>query len=164
MNRRTLMKTSLASALAIILAAEASAQAMDATSQASFDTVMAFMGAMGSGNMEDMSALMADDMVWHNEGDTTLPWIGETRGKDAIFEFLGVFSSNLKTTKWENTDAFASGDTVAVFGVMNGITANSGQEIGDFSFALRAKVRDGQVVLWHWFEDSFAVSQAYHGR
>ncbi|MEM6276421.1 MAG: nuclear transport factor 2 family protein [Pseudomonadota bacterium] len=164
MNRRTLMKTTLASALATVLAQHAGAQTMDATSQASFDTVMAFMGAMGGGDMAKMSELMADDMVWHNEGDTTLPWIGETKGKEAIFEFLGVFSSNLQTTKWENTDAFASGDTVAVFGEMNGITTNSGQEIGDFTFALRAKVRDGQVVLWHWFEDSFAVSQAYHGK
>ncbi|MEN0067612.1 MAG: nuclear transport factor 2 family protein [Myxococcota bacterium] len=136
---------------------------MDEASQASLDTVMAFMAAMGSGDMEGMGRLMADDMVWHNEGDTSLPWIGETRGKAAIFDFLGVFSSNLKTTKWENADAFASGDTVAVFGVMNGTTTRSGQQTGDFSFALRAKVRDGQVVLWHWFEDSFALSRAYHG-
>ena len=135
---------------------------MDETTQATFDTVMAFMGAMGTGDMAAMDALMADDMVWHNEGDATLPWIGETHGKQAIFEFLGVFSANLQTTMWENTDAFASGDTVAVFGKMNGITTNSGREIGEFTFALRAKVRDGQVVLWHWFEDSFAVSQAYH--
>ncbi|MEL6690875.1 MAG: nuclear transport factor 2 family protein [Pseudomonadota bacterium] len=137
---------------------------MDDTTQASFDTVMAFMGAMGGGDMETMASLMADDMVWHNEGDSSLPWIGETVGKEAIFGFLGVFSSNLTTTLWENTDAFASGDTVAVFGKMNGITTASGQETGEFTFALRAKVRDGQVVLWHWFEDSFAISQAYHGR
>ena len=137
---------------------------MDATSQASFDTVMAFMGAMGSGDMATMNNLMADDMVWHNEGDANLPWIGETVGKENIFKFLGVFSSNLQVTMWENEDAFASGDTVAVFGRMNGTTTNSGQEIGTFTFALRAKVRDGQVVLWNWFEDSFAVSQAYHGR
>ncbi|MEM6593773.1 MAG: nuclear transport factor 2 family protein [Pseudomonadota bacterium] len=137
---------------------------MDETSQASFDTVMAFMGAMSKGP-EAMSPLMADDMVWHNEGDQTVPWIrGDINGKEAIFEFLGVFGGGLQTTKWENTDAFASGDTVAVFGVMNGITTASGREIGEFSFALRAKVRDGQVVLWHWFEDSFALSQAYHGR
>ena len=136
---------------------------MDDKSQASFDTVMAFMGAMGSGDMDAMGKLMADDMVWHNEGDTSLPWIGETKGKVNIFKFLGVFSSNLQTTLWENSDAFASGDTVAVFGKMNGVTTKSGKETGEFTFALRAKVRDGQVVLWHWFEDSFAVSQAYHG-
>jgi hypothetical protein len=163
MNRRTLLKTSLGASLAIILAQHAGAQDMTQNTQDSFDTVMAFMGAMGSGDMEKMNALMADDMVWHNEGDKSLPWIGETRGKDAIFKFLGVFSENLQTTKWENTDAFASGDTVAVFGVMNGITTHSGKETGEFTFALRAKVRDGQVVLWHWFEDSFAISQAYHG-
>ena len=40
----------------------------------------------------------------------------------------------------------------------------SGAETDEFTFALRAKVRDGQVVLWNWFEDSYAVSQAYHGR
>ena len=164
MNRRTILKSSFGAALALILATQAGAQDMDQTSQASFDTVMAFMVAMGSGDMGTMAALMADDMVWHNEGDPTLPWIRETVGKEAVFEFLGVFGENLQTTKWENTDAFASGDTVAVFGVMNGTTSHSGQEIGDFTFALRAKVRDGQVVLWHWFEDSFAVSQAYHGR
>ncbi|MEM9780570.1 MAG: nuclear transport factor 2 family protein [Pseudomonadota bacterium] len=162
MHRRTLLKTSLGATLATVLAQHAGAQDMDETTQATFDTVMSFMGAMGGGDMDAMSALMADDMVWHNEGDATLPWIGRSEGKEAIFEFLGIFSANLQTTLWENTDAFASGDTVAVFGVMNGVTTKSGQEIGEFTFALRAKVRDGQVVLWHWFEDSFAVSQAYH--
>jgi len=163
MHRRTLLKTSLGASLALILGTQVGAQDMDEKTQASFDTVMAFMGAMGSGDMDKMGTLMADDMVWHNEGDTTLPWVGETVGKEAIFEFLGVFSANFQTTKWENTDAFASGDTVAVFGRMNGITTHSGKEIGEFTFALRAKVRDGQVVLWNWFEDSFSVSQAYHG-
>lgn len=163
MNRRTLLTASLGASLAIILGTHAGAQNMGEQAQASFDTVMAFLGAMGAGDMEAMGALMADDMVWQNEGDESLPWIGETRGKENIFTFLGVFSENLQTTRWENTDAFASGDTVAVFGVMNGVTTHSGKETGDFTFALRAKVRDGQVVLWHWFEDSFAISQAYHG-
>lgn len=164
MQRRLFITTGLSALVALSTINLAGAQSMDDQSQASFDTVMAFMGAMGTGDAEAMSSLMADDMVWHNEGDTTLPWIGETVGKEAIFEFLGVFSSNLKTTLWENTDAFASGDTVAVFGKMDGVTTHSGKAIGPFTFALRAKVRDGQVVLWHWFEDSFAVSQAYHGK
>lgn len=160
MERRTVLRATGLSALALVVAGHAQA---DDTTEASFDIVMRFMGAMGSGDMETVGALMADDMVWHNEGDTTVPWVGGSEGKEAIFAFLGVFSSNFETTMWENTDAFASGDTVAVFGKMNGRTTKSGKEIGEFTFTLRAKVRDGQVVLWHWFEDSFAVSQAYHG-
>lgn len=163
MNRRNLLGTSLGATLAIILGQAAKAQDMDKTARTSLDTVMAFMGAMGSGDMDAMGKLMADDMAWHNEGDATLPWIGGAKGKESVFAFLGRFSENFQTTAWENTDAFASGDTVAVFGKMNGITTHSGKEIGNFTFALRAKVKDGQVVLWHWFEDSFAVSRAYHG-
>jgi len=164
MNRRALFAAIIGIALGFSTAGSVSAQNMDAKSQATFDTVMAFMGAMGKGDMEAMTALMADDMVWHNEGDKSLPWIGPWKGKETIMEFLGIFGDNFKTTAWENTDAFASDDTVAVFGKMNGVTTKSGKEIGEFTFALRAKVRDGQVVLWNWFEDSFAVSQAYHGR
>ena len=164
MKRRNIFKALLGSILALSFSVNLQAAEMDAESKASFDTVMAFMGAVGSGDMDTVIALMADDMVWQNEGDSTMPWIGPWNGKKEILTFLPVFGENFKTTAWENTDAFALGDTVAVFGRMNGITTQSGKEIGDFTFALRAKVRDGKVVLWNWFEDSYAVSQAYHGK
>lgn len=164
MKRRIIIKTLLGAALALSLNANAQAADMDAESQASFDTVMTFMGAIGSGDMDTATKLMADDMVWQNSGDKRMPWIGPWNGKEEILKFLPVFGANFQTTAWENTDAFALGDTVAVFGDMNGITTHSGKEIGDFTFALRAKVRDGKVVLWNWFEDSFAVSQAYNAK
>ena len=163
MNRRQLVGASaLALAGSTIPATAVAATAAD-QSKASFDTVMAFMAAMGSGDVEKMKSLMDADMVWHNEGDKSLPWIGPWQGQEEILAFLGVFGKNFQTTKWENTDAFASQDTVAVFGKMDGVTTASGKEIGEFTFALRAKVRDGKVVLRNWFEDSYAVSKAYHG-
>ncbi len=161
MDRRTALKVTLAAASGTALATSASAQSDD--SQATLDTVMAFMGAMGGGDMQAMSDLMADDMVWQNEGDPSVPWIGPWNGKDEIFAFLGVFSENVQTTLWENEDVMAEGDTVAVFGRMNLLMTASGSETGEFTFAMRAKVRDGQVVLWNWFEDSFAISRAFHG-
>jgi len=162
MKRWTVVKTFFAAVLALSMGAITQASELDATSQASLDTVMAFMGAVGTGDMETVNALMADDMVWQNEGDTAMPWIGPWKGKDEITQFLGVFSKNFKATAWENTDAIAYGDTVAIFGNMNGITVHSGKEVGTFTFALRAKVRAGKVVLWNWFEDSYAVSRSYH--
>lgn len=136
---------------------------MDAESQATHDTMMAFMGAMGAGEMDKMSALMADDMVWQNGGDKTVPWIGPWEGKDAIFGFLETFMANLETTLWENEDIMASGDTAAVFGTMKCKATKTDIETDEFTFGLRVKVRDGQVVLWNWLEDSFAISAAYHG-
>ena len=134
---------------------------MDEESQATLDVVLALMGAMGSGDMDAMDSLMADDMVWQNEGDPNVPWIGPWEGKEAIFGFLEVFSTNLETTLWENEDLFASGDTAAVFGTMNAHMTRSGKDTGTFTFALRAKVRNGQIVLWNWFEDSYAIGRAY---
>ncbi len=163
MNRRQALAASFAAVTGASVASVVVAGSKEDESQASLDTVMGLMGAMGKGDTAAMADLMADDMVWHNEGDPNIPWIGPWEGKEAIFDFLGTFSESFQTTKWENTDVIASGDTVAIFGDMNGITTMSGREIGDFTFALRAKVRDGQVVLWNWFEDSYAVSQAYNG-
>ena len=164
MNRRMILAAPIAAAMWLALSVSSIAQTMDDASQATFDTVMAFMGAMGKGDMETMSSLMADDMVWQNEGDPSLPWIGPWEGKETIFGFLGTFSKNVQVTHWENTDAFARGDTAAVFGQMQLKTTQSGQETEIFTFALRAKVQNGQVILWNWFEDSFAVSSAFHGK
>lgn len=163
MNRRALFTAAIGGAITLAAGTTSLASTMDTESQATFDTVMAFMGAMGVGDMDKMADLMDDEMVWHNEGDKSLPWIGPWKGKDEIFKFLGLFGENFKTTEWQNEDAFAFGDTVAVFGKMGAVTTKSGSETGEFTFALRAKVKDGKVILWNWFEDSYAVSQAYHG-
>jgi len=164
MKNRIVLNTIVVAAFTLMVNLHARAADMDAESQKSFDIVMSFMGAVGSGDMDTAIGLMADDMVWHNEGDSAMPWIGPWEGKEAILKFLPVFGANLQVTQWQNSDAFALGDTVAVFGKMNGKTTQSGREIGEFTFALRAKVSGGKVVLWNWFEDSFAVSKAFHGK
>ena len=139
------------------------AEAMAEQAKTTLETAFAFMDAMGKGDMDGMTALMADDMVWQNEGDKSLPWIGPWEGKDAILAFLQIFNENAQTLAWNTEDSFASGDTAAFFGTMNLKLTKSGKETGLFTFALRIKVADGKIKLWNWFEDSFAVSQAYHG-
>ncbi|MEL6534539.1 MAG: nuclear transport factor 2 family protein [Bacteroidota bacterium] len=124
-----------------------------------------FMQAMGQGDMETMASLMDDLMVWHNEGDKAMPWIGPWKGKDEILEtFFPLFGENFQTTKWETEDALAQGDVAVFFGKMKGITTKSGEETGEFTFALRVKVKDGKIVLWNWLEDSYEVSQKYHAQ
>ncbi len=125
----------------------------------------AFMGAMGKGDMETMSNLMHDDMVWQNAGDKSLPWIGPWVGKKIILEkFLPSFGENFQTLKWEPVDALTTDDTAAYFGQMVGLLTKSNQKTDEFTYALRVKVKDGKVILWNWFEDSVEVANAYHGK
>lgn len=139
------------------------AQAIE-QSNITMDVAMGFMEAMGRGDMEGLAALMHEDMVWHNEGDSDMPWIGPWEGKTTILEeFFPLFGQNFQTTLWETEDALANGDVAAFFGKMKGILTHSGKETNVFSYALRVKVLDGKIILWNWFEDSLEVSKKYHG-
>ncbi len=123
----------------------------------------AFMDAMGKGDMDALMNLMHDDMVWQNAGDKNIPWIGPWNGKKAILEqFMPAFGAGFKTIKWEPIDALTSDDTAAYFGQMIGNLTKSGVETEEFTYALRVKVKEGKVILWNWFEDSFEVSRAYN--
>ena len=127
------------------------------------DIAMKYMEAMGKGDMETMVSLMDENMVWQNEGDKDMPWIGPWKGKTTILnDFLPLFMEHFKTTLWETEDAISSGDVAAFFGQMKGITLKSNQETTEFTFALRVKVKNGKIVLWNWLEDSYAISQSFH--
>ena len=64
MKNKLIANILLVAALLLTINVNAQAAEMDAESKSSFDTVMAFMGAVGSGDMDTVVALMADDMIW----------------------------------------------------------------------------------------------------
>ena len=137
--------------------------AVDHDAEQTMAVATGFMEAMTTGDMETMVGLMHDDMVWHNEGDSNLPWIGPWHGKETILnEFMPLFGANFQTVQWETQDAMSSGHTAAFFGRMVGLATKTNQETAEFTFALRVKVKDGKVILWNWLEDSYEVSRVYH--
>lgn len=134
----------------------------DTKSKETMAIAMGFMDAMGKGDMEKMMSLMHEDMVWQNSGDERLPWIGPWKGKKTILEeFMPAFGANFQTIKWDPNDGFASGETAAFFGQMIGLLTKSNEKTKEFTYAIRVKVKDGKVILWNWFEDSYEVSRAY---
>ena len=75
---------------------------MDQTQQ-TLHIAQSFLEAAGTGDMDTLSELMADDFVWHNEGDKSVPWIGTWEGKETVLnQFLPTFGAGLKTTRNEN--------------------------------------------------------------
>ncbi len=143
---------------------ESLTQEADEQSQATLKTAEAFLMAAGSGDMETLSQLMTDDFVWHNEGDATVPWIGTWEGKETVLNtFLPTFGAGLSTTSWTTDYSFANGNQAVFIGTMSAIAKETGVDTGKFSWAVRVEVVDGKVQGWNWFEDSYAVSVAYHG-
>ncbi|MBD5772447.1 nuclear transport factor 2 family protein [Marinomonas colpomeniae] len=129
------------------------------------ETAQAFLWAAGSGDMNKLQTLMADDFVWHNEGDTSIPWIGNWESKEKVLNtFFPLFGAGLKVTSWSTDHSFANGDQAVFMGSMSAIVNESGVDTGKFSWAVRVQVEGGKVKSWNWFEDSYAVSKAYHAK
>lgn len=129
------------------------------------ETAQAFLWAAGSGDMKKLQTLMADDFFWHNEGDASIPWIGNWDSKEKVLNtFLPRFGVGLKVTSWSTDYSFVNGDQAVFMGSMSAIVNESGADTGKFSWAVRVQVEDGKVKNWNWFEDSYAVSKAYHAK
>ena len=164
MNIKLIVMLSLVVGLVVSAETQLKAEAMNnSENNTTLKTAQKFLEAAGSGDMDTLKKLMADDFIWHNEGDKSVPWIGNWEGKDVVLnKFLPTFGAGLKTTSWTTDYSFANGNQAVFMGTMSAIVNNSGENTGMFSWAVRVHVEDGKVKSWNWFEDSFAVSNAYH--
>lgn len=137
----------------------------DELSAQTLSIAKSFLAAAGSGDTTKLGELMSDDFVWHNEGDTQVPWIGNWVGKETVLnQFLPAFSAGLEVTSWTTDYSFASENQAVFIGTMSAITTHSGVDTGSFSWAVRVHVEDNKVLSWNWFEDGFALSNAYHSK
>ncbi len=129
------------------------------------ETAKAFLWAAGSGDAAKLKSLMAEDFIWHNEGDSSIPWIGDWQGQEKVFgEFFPLFGAGLKVTSWTTDYSFVNDNHAVFMGTMSAIANNTGVDTGKFSWAVRVEVENGKVMSWNWFEDSFAVSKAFHAK
>lgn len=163
MNNKLILKMFVVISFIVSAGTQVNANDMKDQSQNTLATAQAFLAAAGSGNGDKLNELMADDFVWHNEGDKNIPWIGNWKGKEAVFKkFMPAFGAGLKVTSWTTDYSFAKDDQAVFMGTMSAIANNTGIDTGVFSWAVRVNVVDGKVKSWNWFENSYAVSKAYH--
>ena len=92
-----LLSLKLLIAVGLMCYLTACTQAQGDQSPQTLEIAQSFLQAAGSGDMETLNKLMADDFVWHNEGDSEIPWIGNWEGKQVVLEkFLPAFGAGLK--------------------------------------------------------------------
>ncbi|PSV89375.1 nuclear transport factor 2 family protein [Photobacterium iliopiscarium] len=137
----------------------------DEQTEQTMSIAQSFLEAAGSGDATKLGELMSDDFVWHNEGDTNVPWIGNWVGRETVLnEFLPAFAAGLKVTSWTIDYSFVNGNQAVFIGSMSAITTHSGIDTGSFSWAVRVHVEDRKVKSWNWFEDGYALSKAYNSK
>lgn len=137
----------------------------DAQSDKTLKVAESFLKAAGSGDGKTLNELMSDDFVWHNEGDSRIPWIGNWEGKEKVMgTFMPAFGAGLKVTSWSTDYSFSKADQAVFMGSMSAIANNTGIDTGKFTWAVRVNVVNDKVKSWNWMEDSYAVSKAYNDK
>jgi ketosteroid isomerase-like protein len=98
--------------------------------------------AFGTGDMDTVNALFADDIVWHEGGNG--PLSGDYKGKDQVFALFGkLFELTEGTFKIEVHDVLANDEHAVA--LLNLSASRKGQSWSGTSADV-FHVRNGQVV------------------
>lgn len=119
---------------------------------------------IGNGASPDMiAALFDEDVDWYIAGDAeAVPWIGRKIGRTAIAEFYHQLREHLASERFSIAEILGHGDSAVALGSLATRVKTTGALI-ETEFASSFRTRDGLVIRYRMFEDSYAVASAYGG-
>ena len=131
---------------------------MSASTRAVVDEFFRRTGSATS--TEEIGDLFSDDVDWHVAGDTAVvPWIGRKHGKAGAAEFYRQIRELIQSERFEVADVLIQGDRAIALGDLESRVRSTGKLIKS-EFAFDLTVKNGEIVRFRMFEDSFAVAQA----
>jgi ketosteroid isomerase-like protein len=116
-----------------------------------------FFAAMGSGDKQDLLALVADDIEWIIPGDWA--WAGTHRRHAGLIDFVQKSPETAEISTSELREFVAQGDRVIVFGVAAGRVKTTNKTFEDH-FVFSITVRNGKVSNIREYIDTLALAQA----
>lgn len=123
-------------------------------------TVKAAYEAFGSGDVEAILDLLADDVDWAAEASSTAaPWYGVCHSKEEVGAFFQAFGSTMEVQEF-NPYAFGSNDD-EVFSVVHfACSARSTGKSVRFDLHHYFRFADGKIAFYRGTEDTAAVEAA----
>ncbi|WP_299410334.1 nuclear transport factor 2 family protein [uncultured Roseobacter sp.] len=133
------------------------------------DTLRAYFASFRETNWrEQIPSLFTEDADYLNFASETLspetknaiPWAGTWRGHADIIAFQTLLNDNFEVRGFDDHTYVEQRDQVAVFGVLL-FTAKPTGKPADSDFAAHARVVDGRIASYHFYEDTFAIANAF---
>ncbi|MGH2786549.1 MAG: nuclear transport factor 2 family protein [Actinomycetota bacterium] len=115
--------------------------------------------AFASGDMDTVSELMADDIVWHVGGNNSIS--GDYKGKKAVFGFLGrLVQETGGTLRQEVHDILANDEHVVV--LLQTSAERNGVRSDQRAVDVMHVGADGKIAeFWRFPEDSAAIDKMW---
>lgn len=120
----------------------------------------AFLTRLGAGDGAGVLDLFADTVDWSVPGAAIVPWVGTRSDKMEIKAFFDVLGRELTPEAFATDRIVVDGDSAVVLGSFSYGVIRTGKSFAS-SFALHIGVSDGRIDLYHMYEDSFAIAEAF---
>ncbi|BCJ46166.1 hypothetical protein GCM10010168_51150 [Actinoplanes ianthinogenes] len=122
--------------------------------------VAGFFQSFGAGDLPGLLALFADDVDFRVAGAPTVPWVGERRTRAEIEAFFKTLGAELTTEAFAVDAVFGDATNAGATGSFTQRVNSTGKAFtSDFALYVQANV--GEIVKFRFFEDSFAVAEAF---
>ncbi|MEO6851879.1 MAG: nuclear transport factor 2 family protein [Mucilaginibacter sp.] len=130
----------------------------DKITQENLQIVMNFFAEMGSGNKENLSALVAEDFEWIIPGEDW-PLAGTHCGQSGLANVIKKASQEIEMTYPQPPEFISQGERVFVIGVATGkIKATNKTFKDDWVFDIT--VRKGKLTIIREYIDTQALARA----
>lgn len=128
----------------------------------SLDTVQTFLQHVFSGTLEEALALVAPEAQFISARPVSNPRVpvhGTFVGPAGAREFFGLFAELLEPGEFNITASFSEGEHVAMYGNLRHRSRKTGRDFPS-NWALICRVQQGQLSLYHFYEDTAALEAA----
>lgn len=156
-----------ASTVVIFTAPAAIAQEDKSTMSENVAIVADFLNNTGADKVEAAAQrLVAPDATYislnfdNPELKRIIPWVGTRTGPEAYSNAIMRVQQFGNLEEFKVLDIFGAGENVAVFGQFTYRAKSTGNAVSS-PFSIRAKIRDGKIVLFQFMEDSYGTASAF---
>jgi uncharacterized protein len=133
------------------------------TNEVTLNTVQAFLGAMGTRDLDAIVELFSEEVDWFIPGDETLaPWLGKREDKEGVRDFFSLLWPATEPLSAQVDHLFVDGDKAVVIGEFSTRMLATGKVV-DSLFHIHLTVENGFITRYRLLEDSLAVYRALAG-
>lgn len=113
-----------------------------------------------AGRIDDLLALLSDDVEWHLPDIENVPFAGRRQGREQVGQFFASVGNEQEVLEFEPKEYIAEGEKVVVLGHYAWRVASTGRKFeGDWAHVFT--VRDGQIIKLQEYSDTAVAVSAY---
>lgn len=125
-------------------------------------TIDAYLAKTRSRDLDGALALFAEDVDWDAPASGAAPWSGRRSSRAEVAEFFTLLREYLTTEDFTVTHIVVEGDNGVIIGHLTDTVKATGATLKT-PFAAHVTVRDGLIVGYRLFEDTYALAKALNG-